>query len=76
MKLLMYHANSYRRYVTLKMYINNTVLGSHVDNELEMYQRIAQGPKAILVAKLYDLFSIPSMSMDQRINIAVSCIPL
>lgn len=39
-------ANSCRRYVTLKMYISCAALGNHVDDELEMYRRIAQGPES------------------------------
>jgi serine/threonine-protein kinase SRPK3 len=42
---LIYHANSLRQYVTLKMYISNTALGNHLDDELQAYQRIAKGPK-------------------------------
>lgn len=38
-------SNSYHQYVTLKMYITNAALGKHLNDELEMYQCIAKGPK-------------------------------
>jgi serine/threonine-protein kinase SRPK3 len=69
-KLLMFHANSYRRYVTLKMYIGDTALGKHLDNELEMYQRIAQGSKRHhgrqAIRSLLDSFDVKNSENKHR----------
>jgi serine/threonine-protein kinase SRPK3 len=41
----MYYQYSGRRHVTLKIYMQTSSMGQHVDNELKMYSRIAQPPK-------------------------------
>jgi serine/threonine-protein kinase SRPK3 len=48
--------------VTLKVYIANAALRKHLNNELEIYQRIARGPKRHpgrqAIRSLHDSFDI------------------
>jgi serine/threonine-protein kinase SRPK3 len=52
------------------MYINNTALGNHLNNELEMYQRIAKGPKKHpgrqAIRSLLDFFDIQGLEELHR----------
>jgi serine/threonine-protein kinase SRPK3 len=67
---LIYHANSLRQYVTLKMYISNTALGNHLDDELQAYQRIAKGPKRHpgrqAIRSLLDSFDVNGSEEEHR----------
>ena len=62
--------NSCRRYVTLKMYISCAALGNHVDDELEMYRRIAKGPKSHpgrqAVRSVLDSFHVDGIGEQHR----------
>jgi serine/threonine-protein kinase SRPK3 len=52
------------------MYISNSALGNHLNNELEMYQRIAKGPRKHpglqAIRSLLDFFDIKGLEESHR----------